>query len=269
MIPGTLSEFIPKSWFHPRGIYKVIADITPRLPDVSGSLFLTFTINLVEFSSPESAFDYARKRLRKLFYKLRKGVKWDGKRYQLDSPYCVKVEFHENGWPHFHVIFLTKRYLPSALLNHLWGMGRTNVKRISNEDFNYLLKYVTKGGDIPEWVLKKERIRIFQTSKDFYAVPRKQYPPKSKRDSKEANADQPEALTIEQRLVKWEHKVVFHDMNDCFATYDLTMPYQQLLGEIVFNIALAGRYLGRGQIKITSEPHFMALEPYIKCKTTK
>jgi len=269
MTPGILSEFIPKSWFHPQGIYKVIADILPRLPDVSGSLFLTFTIDQVSFSGPESAFDYARKRLRKLFFKLRNGVEWDGKRYKLESPYCVKVEFHENGWPHFHVIFLTKRYLPGLLLNRLWGMGRTNVKRISNDEFHYLLKYVTKGGEIPEWVLKRERIRIFQTSRNFYAVPRKQYPPKPKNSEGTEKTEQKKPITIEERLSKWERKAVFHDLNDQYATYNLTIPYRELVGAVVFNLALAGRYLGRGQIKINHEPHFMALEIYMKCKTTK
>lgn len=270
MTPGVLSEYVPKSWFHPKGIHKVVADIRKRLPDVSGSLFLTFTINQVYFSGPESAFDYSRGQLRKLFYALRKGVEWEGKTITLKAPYCVKVEFHENGWPHFHVVFLTKRHLPGPLLNELWGLGRTNIKRIDKDDFEYLLKYVTKGGEIPEWVLKRERIRIFQTSRGFYAVPRKK--PESKgADESEFSPDPDEEIstktqivTIEDRLAKWERMAVFHDLNERFATYTLVIPYREMLGEIIFNTAQAGRYLGRGRININHEPHFMALERYIK-----
>ena len=41
----TIKEFVPASWFHPVGIYKVLARIWDRLPDVSGKLFLTFTLD--------------------------------------------------------------------------------------------------------------------------------------------------------------------------------------------------------------------------------
>ena len=32
----TIKEFIPASWFHPVGIFKVLARFWDRLPDVSG-----------------------------------------------------------------------------------------------------------------------------------------------------------------------------------------------------------------------------------------
>lgn len=35
----TIKEFIPDSWFHPVGIYKVLARLWDRLPDVGASCF--------------------------------------------------------------------------------------------------------------------------------------------------------------------------------------------------------------------------------------
>jgi len=261
MTPGTLSEYVPRSWFHPKGIYKVVADLMPRLPDVSGCLFLTFTIDPLNFSGPESAFEHSRALLRKLFYKLRRGVEWEDKRFKIDSPYCVKVEFHENGWPHFHVIFLTKHFLPGPLLNELWGLGRTNVKRISNKKFHYLLKYVAKGGDVPEWVLARPRIRIFQTSRGFYAVPRESSP--NKQNPKEPVKKRQNKATIGERLENWRRVARFqYGASRCRSVY-LRVPFSEMLGEIALPVARDGRYLGLGQIRITSGEEFFQLEQYI------
>ncbi|MGB0412980.1 MAG: rolling circle replication-associated protein, partial [Coraliomargarita sp.] len=168
-----IKEYVPCSWFHPKGIYKVLKRFWHRLPNVSGCLFATFTIDREAMRrqgyGPSEAFDITRDRVRKMFYELRKGVEWEGKLYKIDAEYCTKVEFHddEEGWPHFHVIWLTRRFVPAQMLSELWGFGRTNVKRIKNEDFHYLLKYVCKSGSIPEWVQKRQRLRIFQPSRGF------------------------------------------------------------------------------------------------------
>jgi hypothetical protein len=39
-VERTIKKFIPASWFHPVGVFKVLARIWDRLPDVSGKLFL-------------------------------------------------------------------------------------------------------------------------------------------------------------------------------------------------------------------------------------
>ena len=141
-----IKEFVPRSWFHPKGVYKVVERLKDRLPNVNGSLFATFTLDRTYFQmneiGPSEAFDLSRSHIRKVFYKLRKGIKWEDKLYKIQSPYCTKVEFHddEEGWPHFHIIWLTKRFIPAELIASLWGYGRTNVKRITNTEFNYLLK---------------------------------------------------------------------------------------------------------------------------------
>ncbi|MGE9291210.1 MAG: rolling circle replication-associated protein [Puniceicoccales bacterium] len=256
MIPCVASEYVPESWFHPVGILKVTGKLLPRLPDVSGSLFLTFTIDRNLFSGPESAFDHSRPKLRKILFKLRKGYRWNEKVYRIDAPYCVKVEFHQDGWAHFHVVFLTRRFLPGGLLNDLWELGRTNVKRISNKDFHYLLKYVTKGGEIPEWVREKKRLRIFQSSRGFYAVkherPQGNGEPVRKRASK--------GETIGRRIERWKRTALLRDQFDRFRQVILGEPYSEVLGKQILTLAREGRYLGNGKIQLNNTGDYLQLE---------
>ena len=135
----TIKELIPASWFHPVGIYKVLARFWHRLPDVSGKLFLTFTLDPKNYADEETAFEDSRDWLRKLFFQLRHGVEHEGKTYVIDASYCIKVEFHESGWVHYHAIFLTRRFLPKELLAALWDRGWVKVQRITTDEFNYLL----------------------------------------------------------------------------------------------------------------------------------
>lgn len=202
-----LREYAPPSWFSERGRYKLLKKLVPRLPDVEGRLFLTFTLDPQRYDDPSSAFDHSRDRLRRLFHRLRKGVEWKGRIHLIDAPYAVKVEFHKNGWAHFHVIFLTRRFLPGALLNKLWDLGRTNVKRISNQDFRYLLKYVTKGGDLPDWVKNRKRIRIWQPSRGFM-LPEPESPQRQSKKDQEESKQTRRSFTIEERLTNWSRTAV-------------------------------------------------------------
>lgn len=243
---GVISAYVPASWFHPVGILKVLSRLVPRLPDVSKRLFLTFTVNPALYDSPQSAFDQSRDRLRRIFFQLRRGVEWDGKRYVIDAPYCVKVEFHRNGWAHFHVVFLTTRFLPAALLNELWALGRTNVKRINNSDFHYLLKYVTKGGGFPDWILSRSRLRVFQSSRGFL------------RPTDEAEREKRVSLrrkkrrqtVLGQRLEEWSKSAKFKQ-GDRVARVSLSEPFKEIFDRNVFPAASEGRYLGNGQILIS------------------
>ncbi len=244
----------PISWFHPKGIYRVLGKLVPRLPDVSGCLFLTFTFNPALYSDPLSAFEHGRDKLRRVFFALRKGVTWEGIRYVIDEPYAVKVEFHANGWAHFHVVFKTHRFIPAGLISALWGLGRTNVRRISNKKFRYLLKYVTKGGNLPEWVLGRSRLRVFQSSHGFLAG-----------DSQERI--EPAAMTgrtkrqstLGERLERWRKTALFQS-GERFQQVVGPRPFFELVADLVFPAAKAGRYLGGGHFRIDDATQ---LEPWI------
>jgi hypothetical protein len=258
-ILGLLCAYTPISWHHEKGIIKVVRRLLPRLPDVSGMLFKTYTLDHNLFSGPASAFEIARKKIRKLYARLRKGILWKGKHYKIDARYCVKVEFHadEDGWPHFHIIQLTRRFIPGDLLNHLWGLGRVNVERINNDEFRYLLKYTTKGIGYPAWVLSRNRIRIFQSSRGFLK-------PREARKKTEAEKALPKPKrkrasdTIGARIDRWARTALLNE-NDCYRTLMLLRPFQQLFDELVHSIAEDDRYLGLGLIKLN---HIRELLPW-------
>jgi hypothetical protein len=240
---GILKPYNPISWFHPLGIHRVLARLTPRLPDVSGRLFLTFTINPNFFGSPADAFEQGRSRLRRVFFQLRRGVQWEGRRIQIASPYAVKVEFHESGWAHFHVVFLTRRFLPAELLTHLWDLGRTNVSRISNRHFHYLLKYVTKGGALPNWILTRNRLRVFQPSRGFLSAQTSPTSAKAKKGKKR------KSCSIGERLERYRRTALLVQGSDV-AQVQLPEPFEDLHAMNLLRAAEAGRYLGRAHYQL-------------------
>lgn len=246
----TLKAYVPASWFHPVGVLKVLNRFWDRLPDVSGKLFITFTVDPKLFGNEETAFDLSRDRLRRMFYQLRKGVVHKGKCYVIDAPYCVKVEFHESGWVHYHVIFLTRRFVPGAMLTKLWDFGRVQIERITNKDFHYLLKYVTKAGDLPGWVKTRKRLRVFQTTKGFL----RKLPEVEGPQPEEAVAELKPKLrrasyTISERLDRWERMAVLRH-GKRFATVLFLRPFRELFDHLVLSVALDGRYNGNGEIVI-------------------
>lgn len=240
----TIKEFIPASWFHPVGIFKVLARFWDRLPDVGGKLFLTFTLDPKNYADEETAFEDSRDWLRKVFYKLRQGVEHEGKIYVIDAPYCIKVEFHESGWVHYHAVFLTHRFLPKELLAELWGLGWVKVQRIKDTDFHYLLKYVTKPDELPAWVLERKRLRVFQTTKGFLRpLPHKPKIISLKEPRKRAS------YTMDERFWRWACTAVIRQ-NGMARTIKFQLPYRELFDHLVLSAALDGRYKGSGEIVI-------------------
>jgi hypothetical protein len=243
----TIKEFVPASWFHPVGIYKVLARIWDRLPDVGGKLFLTFTLDPKLYANEEAAFEDSRNWLRKVFFQLRHGIEHEGKFYTINAPYCVKVEFHESGWVHYHVILLTRRFLPKELLAELWSLGWVKVQRITNEDFHYLLKYVTKPDDLPEWVKNRKRLRVFQTTKGFL----KPSSTPKRSPTNDLDADKPKehraSYTMNERFWRWACMGVIR-LNGMARTVRFRMPYREIFDHLVLSAALDGRYKGSGEI---------------------
>lgn len=242
----TIKEFVPASWFHPVGIFKVLSRIWDCLPDVSGKLFLTFTLDPKNYSSEEAAFDDSREWLRKVFFRLRHGVEHEGKRYVIDAPYCVKVEFHESGWVHYHVILLTRRFLPKELLADLWGLGWVKVQRITNKDFHYLLKYVTKPDDLPEWVKGRKRLRVFQTTTGFLKAAPKPGRANDRLDKLKDRCKRA-SFTIGERFKRWACMASLHRFGRA-RTVRFRIPYREIFDHLVLSAALDGRYKGSGKI---------------------
>ncbi len=213
------------------------------MPNVTRALLITLTVNPQDFRDPESAFEYSRDRIRRMFFQLRKGVSWDGRVYDIDAPYWIKVEFHRSGFAHFHIIFLTRRFVPGRLLNHLWKVGRTNIRRNDSHGISYLLKYVTKGQNLPEWVKERKRLRITQASQGFYE---KVGSTKLKKDSEKdcaipRLASEFRDLTIGERMERWRRLATLKN-GERFRQIELPEPFRDILGRILLPIARAGNY---------------------------
>jgi hypothetical protein len=185
-----------------------------------------------------------------VFYQLRQGVEHEDKTYTIDAPYCIKVEFHESGWVHFHAIFLTRRFLPKELLAGMWDRGWVKVQRIKTTDFHYLLKYVTKPDELPEWVKKRKRLRVFQTTKGFLKTPAETKPatPKSELDALTPKKHRA-SFTINERFWRWACMGVLRQ-NGLARTVRFQMPYREIFDHLVLSAALDGRYKGSGEIII-------------------
>jgi hypothetical protein len=249
MKTSILSEYIPASWFDEKGIYKVRARILERSPDVNGCLFMTLTVDPSRYSGPDVAHDHAKDKIRRVFQRFRDGVNHKGKKYKFDAPYCWKLEFHKNGWPHFHIIFLSRRkFLPPDLLKRVWNLGRTDVGRIVTDEFDYLLKYVSKNPDLPDWILDRSNLRIFQTSRGFYKpIPKAPNKPIRKSKTKKKNVSR----TIRERLSKWSHmgKLVSEDKSHVEVLH-FPVPLKEIFTHLIVDIAREGRYLGKRKVII-------------------
>lgn len=274
---SSVRPFSPVSWFHDRGRVRVLKRLMPRLPNVEGCRFITLTLDGKPFGGDqEAAFEAGNDRIRRVFFALRKGVRWEGKLYRDKSPYCVKLEFQQSGMAHWHLIFLSKKFLPFGLVAKLWGLGDVEVDFIRNEDFHYLLKYVTKdNGPLPEWVLRRKSIRIFRASHGFWLPSEKSETEPEGRDR--APVKRGALCSIGERLHRWEHQAVFRE-GAKHSHLLLSRPYKEISDKIVLREALAGRYAGNEKYIITktgdleiwiqnSQPKSQPLPPAQNSKT--
>ena len=256
---GTLSEYIPNSWFHPVGIHKALKRILPRMPDLSGKLFITLTVDPKSFRDEESGFDHSRDKIRRIFHRLRKGVHWEGETYRLRAPYAVKLEFQENGWPHYHIVFLTNRFLPYGLVSHMWGLGWIEVERIKSDEFNYLLKYITKAQELPEWVLHKRRIRVFQSSRGFL-LPLQSKSMESHELELRPRKKRAKEASLGDRLQRWSEMGKFENKRGIVQSVRFKCAFRKIFDHLIFDIAQDGRYMGNGKIEIRDSKEILLWE---------
>ena len=117
--------------------------------------------------------------------------------------YAWKLEFHENGYPHWHCLLLYKKKMPYSYVDDCWRLGRTNTQRVKSEEFEYLFKYVSKTVEnIPDWVQDAQfPISFWQTS-GFHDIQKTSPRP----DSSEKGIRP--FRTIRQKIHKWKRMVL-------------------------------------------------------------
>jgi len=187
------------NWVTPAGVAKKRRHIESLgLPDMKGRRFITLSFDRKLFGDcPLTAYLAGREHMRRFLEAGRVAGLW-----QRGCWWAWKLEFQRDGWAHWHLILdRTAKFSNADMLKirDIWGLGRTNCRRISKSHFGYAFKYVFKGvfqddDDsemcLPFWFLNYyraaypvenpdgelemvkpdsfSRVRFWQTSKGFY-----------------------------------------------------------------------------------------------------
>jgi hypothetical protein len=163
-----LRPYAPPSFFTTQGAWAKRRQLEAKgFPtDLRNWRFVTLTVDPKIYPDPFMAWALGKRHLRQFVYLLKK--KYNIRRW------CWKMEFHEPDedgrvYPHWHLLFDFKAKIDKDEIAALWGKGRTNIKRVDNESFEYLFKYAVKAVDcIPQWILDRTNVRLFQTSRGFF-----------------------------------------------------------------------------------------------------
>ena len=194
---------VPANWYTNEGAKKKFHLLENKgLPSFKDWRFLTLTVDQHKFKSNQSAYEYVKPRLRYFIRELKKylGVS--------DLQYLWKLEFQENGNPHWHMIINYKKPICITTLFNMWGFGYVDIKRIKSKKVPYAFKYITKSIEgLPNWFLQYNRPRVFQSSGIF--------PPNSDPDwSVKKNVDEVELVassalpeTLGQRLKRYANSI--------------------------------------------------------------
>jgi len=223
----TITPYTPANFLTPIGAWKRANQLEKKgFPtDLKGWRFITLSIDRGQIPDPLDAYNSGKRHLREFIYQLRQV--YDIKRW------CWKLEFHKpdlegNIFPHWHLLLDYKQKINCDTLTRLWGRGRTDIKRVNDQGFRYLFKYVSKDiSDLPTWVLNAHQVRFFQTSVGFFsdnegALKKDALPSPRHGGMDQATETQNEVskLTIGERLQKWSRTfVVRNHLPHGHATY--------------------------------------------------
>lgn len=194
-----VKEFENPNWLTEKGVSMMVKKIRSKgIPNLDNCRFITLTIDHKQHETPEAAFLVGRKRLERFTEELRKKIGKFG--------YCWKLEFHQDGWPHWHFILLYKKRLPYKYVDRCWNLGRTNTERIQGANFEYLFKYVTKADSMPSWVLDaKYRIRFWQTSNFYTGEPQDPQQPRG-------GPPRPQTFyTVREKIDRWSRMAIIEN----------------------------------------------------------
>jgi hypothetical protein len=199
-----VARYTPASWFDEQGALKKLYEIQRKgIPNMLYWRFMTLTYAGRTPGGEKQAFAAMRKRFKKF-------IKIVRSRYGDKIRWARKLEFHEDGWPHFHLLLEIKHKLEQEEMDWIesaWRLGAVDFQMVGAAKYGqgnlenglrYMLKYAFKAQGIPEWfgeyykpaqkrivrqadgteleiVTKPEsfaRIRFWQTSINFYTGPK-------------------------------------------------------------------------------------------------
>lgn len=198
----------PANFITPIGTFKKRKQIEAKgMPALKNARFITLTLDRDRMGDAETGYETGKRQLRQFMYELRKALGVS----EAEAPHCWKLEFHADGWPHWHILFLYRKRLPFELVDAAWRLGRTETQRVTKSDLDYLFKYVTKGGEqLPFYIKEQKQVRFWQTSKHFHTLRTTEKATASPRqpvDDPTANTQKGKKIrkesTLGERLSRW------------------------------------------------------------------
>lgn len=135
--------YTPPNWLTAAGVARKRSLIEAKgLPNFHKWRFITVTLDRDLFADPLEGYLAGKERMRRFLKKCRDAGLW-----AKAAKWCWKLEFQEEGWPHWHLLVeRTAKFTEGELaeVGRLWGLGRANVEMVSTSDFLYSFKYAFK-----------------------------------------------------------------------------------------------------------------------------
>lgn len=189
------------SWLDPVSSRRLSAELSQKLQRKLGNgrrfLFVTLTYRRGAYLDPRDCFEECkdRRHLRRFFQRLS-----DATCESYTGRWIAKMEFHSDGpgWFHFHVVVVTRRFIPKEIVEQCWRHGFVDVRRGSPTHLHYFSKYVAKPSEVPGWVLglRPRSLKVVRVSPGFWEAEREAEVVRSRRMC----IRRPEFVPIGQRL---------------------------------------------------------------------
>lgn len=205
----------PCNWYSEIGAQKKLFQLKNKgLPNFYNWRFVTLTVDPLKFNSAQSAYEYIKQRMRYFIRDLKGFLDVQTLRY------AWKLEFQENGMPHWHMLIDYRKSINVHELTRLWKHGRIDIQRCTDKEFPYTFKYCSKNIEgLPQWFLKYNRPRLFQTSGIFPKdSPKKDQVSEENEEEAETNSSSPESLG--QRLKRYQQMVQFKKAGKYFQLFN-------------------------------------------------
>lgn len=147
--------------------------LRPAIKHWESVLMLTLTVDPKTVDGPKDALELVQRRraISKTIAKLKQ------RKILSSTEYTVTLEFHESGYPHWHVL-VNASFVCKHKLQREWGLGIVWISKGDFDDINHAINYATKyivktNSDedkdeflFPEWVMDmKTNLRRFSASR--------------------------------------------------------------------------------------------------------
>ncbi len=144
-----IQPYTAPNWVTDQGVARKLRLISKNgLPSLMYAKRLTFTVDRQLFDNELDAMQTMLCQFPKFIRNLKSLYKSE---FGRECPeYVMWIEFHSDGWPHFHMDWLRRGSLPlnwirfDGFLSRLWKLGNVHIKTINRHQDHYAFKYAFK-----------------------------------------------------------------------------------------------------------------------------